>query len=90
MDVDDIELFQEIEIDQVLQELESLADRAEIMAQNPEDNFIDITDSKGRKKRKYKESTDDFLLDAELNVKKIASLMTETLDMMIEMQETGQ
>ena len=46
------------------------------MAQIPEEVYVDVTDSKGRKKRKYKESTDDFLLDAELNVKKIASLMT--------------
>ena len=60
------------------------------MQENPEELYVDVIDNKGRKKRQFKESTDDFLLDAEMNVKKIANLMTQTLDMMIEMQENGQ
>ena len=73
-----------------MQELENIALRAEELQENPDDLYVDVIDNQGRKKRQFKETTDDFLLDAELNVKKIANLMTQTLDMMIEMQENGQ
>ena len=68
-----------------MEELTNIVERAEVLSESQEDLYVDVTDSEGRRKRQYKESTDDFLFDAEMNVKKIANLMTQTLDMMIEM-----
>ena len=43
----------------------------------------------GRTIRRFKETPEDFLNDAENNIQSIATLMMQTLDMMIEMQANG-
>ena len=50
-ELDDIELYQEIEIDQVMEELTNIVERAEVLSESQTDLYVDVTDSKGRRKR---------------------------------------
>ena len=57
---------------------------------NSPDDYYEYTNAQGRKSRRFKDTPDDFLLEAEENVQQIANLMMQTLDMMIDMQKNGQ
>ena len=52
---------------------------------SPDDFVEQLDEATGRTIRRFKETPADFLDDAEQNIQNIASLMMQTLDMMIEM-----
>ena len=68
--------------------LASAGDDEEQMS--PDDFVIRLDEATGREIRRLKETPQDFLDDAEANIQNIAGLMMQTLDMMIEMQKSGQ
>lgn len=68
--------------------LASAGDDEEEMS--PDDFVVRLDEATGRTIRRLKETPQDFLDDAEANIQNIAGLMMQTLDMMIEMQKSGQ